>query len=119
MHLFNISFKQVQRLRGLKERHKDSKSDSAPATCSSNAESLSLSSPEKYIAEPRECIQDKFLFNTSERLKNLEQEADNEENFNMIKSADGSLASSRNYSSLEPTYLMEHNCISDWWEFWT
>ncbi|KNA21035.1 hypothetical protein SOVF_046880 [Spinacia oleracea] len=111
---------EVQRLRGLKERPKDSTSDSAPATCSSNGESFSLSSPEKLIAKPEDYYtQDEILCNDKfEEFKSFEQETNNQENFYMIESADDSLASSRNYSSVEPTYLMEHNCIPNWWELW-
>lgn len=109
---------EIKRLRNLKEGPKDCTSDSAPVTCSSNGESISLSSPEKHKAQPENYIQDSILSkDKSEGFMSFEQETDSQ--FNMIESADDSLASFRNHDGLESAYLMEHNCISDWWDFWT
>lgn len=108
----------MQRLRGLTERPKDSTSDTTPATCSSNGDSISLSSAEKHIAQPEDYVQDKIMCEAVfEGFTNTEEETDNHENIDMTEMGDGSLTSS--YSILEPTYLIEHNSGLDLWEFWT
>ncbi|KAL2902910.1 Homeobox-leucine zipper protein ATHB-12 [Bienertia sinuspersici] len=104
---------EVERLRGLKGSPKDSTNEMITATCSSNGESISLSSPEKHIARPEDYIHN-IICET-----NFEHETDDQENINMIESADGSLASSRNNDSLETMHLIEHNYLADWLEFWT
>ncbi|KMT12474.1 hypothetical protein BVRB_5g104030 [Beta vulgaris subsp. vulgaris] len=110
---------ELQRLKDLKEWPKDSTTDSTPGTCSSNGESVSLGSAQMDVARPEDYNHEKILNEAKTEGFKIGQEIDIQENINMIGSTDGSLASFSNHSSLEVTYLSEHNCVLDWWDFWT